>query len=202
MTFQNERLQIIQNLSKNLWMAYVSGQFAYMEKAAGEKLLGKDFVETLEFFLNKEYAKYKLEKDIDFPTCIKPDYFLHLMQWSEDFKHRNKNLDKKLIEINLDLIVFEKRRLLRIFGNNLTQVTVDRFEDSFQSKNEDLNNYQRLIFKLVKRDLSFEEDLISISRVYFNALNIETPEILTAKIFNHSLLLDLKETQEIPKMKI
>lgn len=202
MISQKEQLEIIENLANKLWLIYTKGNSQYMQDAVAEKSLGKNFIETLEFFINQKYAVYNLEKDIDFPDCVKPDYFLHLMKWSEDFKARNIKIDKDLINIDLSLLVNEKRKLLRVFSAHLNQATVDKFEESFNSKNEYLKNYQTLVFKLAKRDLNFQDDLDWIAQVYFNNFNQDCVEILTSKLFHESITMDLKETGEKKNFKI
>lgn len=205
MISQKEQLEIIEDLASKIWLTYTKGNSQYMKEVIAEKKLGKHFVETLEFFINRKYAVYKLEKHIDFPDCIKPDYFLHLMKWSEDFKARNIKLDRELIEIDLNLVVTEKRKLLRIFSHHLKQATVDKFEESFNGKNEYLKNYQILVFKLAKRDLSFKEDLEWIAQVYFNNFDKNSVEILTSRLLHESMVMDLKndkKTHKLNKVKI
>ena len=191
MATQTEQLNIIHDLCKKVWTAYTYGNMEPMKRLVGNKDFGSHFTQTVEFFLNREYANYKMENKIDFPSCLKSDNFLHICMWNSSFKIRHKEMDIPLHEVDLYQVVLEKRKLLSVFSKNLSQSQVDKFEESFTWEKENLCNFQTLVFKLAKRELGFEEDLKSISEIYFNDTN--KVEILKATILEISLSFEFND---------
>jgi hypothetical protein len=210
MQTQNEQLNIIHDLCEKVWNYYVGGNMEPMKRLVDNKDFGSHFTQTVEFFLNREYANYRLENKIDFPSGLKSDNFLHICIWSSYFKMKYKKMDTPLHEIDLYQVVLEKRKLLNVFSKNLPQATVDKFEESFTWEKENLSNFQTFVFKLAKRELGFEENLESISQIYYNAP--EKVEILKATIlevslsfeFNDKINSDLKHknSKALKKVKI
>jgi len=199
MITQNEQLKMIEKIANQLFHAYSLGHTSCVAEFTqnNDHPIYQNFKSTFDFFLNRQYAQYRLKSspDIAYPSGSKADYFLHLCCWSNDFRKRYKNFNQDLCELDLGSINQEQTQILKVLKNSLSAPTLIKFEESFDFSpyNEKLALFQKLILRLAKHQLGYKEDLVEVSNLYFNNEDPLNPQKLKNNLLEHKMRNDLSD---------